>query len=129
MFFGALIADYFVWHYTRAWFDIWGVWRNFLWFVGHFFSIKELMLSLFAPFKRITEGRGDKFSFEDLAAYVIIGILSRVVGAFARITIICIGLLALLCTVVGGFIVYLFWMVAPFVIIGLLGASISMFLI
>lgn len=129
MFFAAIIHDYFVWHYTRAWFEIWGVWRNFLWFVGHFFSIKELTVSLFAPFKRITEGRGDKFNLEDLAAFIIIGILSRIVGACIRLVIIAIGLLALACTIIGGFLVYLFWAVAPFMVIGLLGASISMFLI
>ena len=129
MFFGALIRDYFVWHYTRAWFDIWGVWRNLLWFVGHFFSIRELTLSLFAPFKRVTEERGEKFNFEDLAAFVIIGTLSRVVGACTRIVIIMTGVVALICTVLGGFVVYFFWALAPMLIIGLLGASISMFLI
>jgi len=100
-----------------------------LWFVGHFFSIKELALSLFSPFKRITEGRGNTFSFEDLASFVIIGILSRLIGACVRITIITLGVISLAATIVGGFVVYLFWAIAPFMIIGLIGASISMFLI
>jgi hypothetical protein len=87
------------------------------------------MRSWFAPFKRTTQERGNTFDFEDLAAYVIINILSRLFGAIARTAIIIVGILALLLTIIGGFIVYLFWMVAPLMIIGLIGASISLFLI
>jgi hypothetical protein len=129
MLFAAIIRDYFVWHYTEAWFLIWGVWRNFLWFVIHFFSIPQLMRSWFAPFKRITEGRGDKFDLEDLASYIIIGFLSRILGALVRTIIIVIGLITLALTVIGGFAVYLLWALVPFMIIGILGMSISLLLI
>ena len=129
MLFAAIIRDYFVWHYTQAWFLLWGVWRNFLWFVIHFFSIPQLMRSWFAPFKRITEGRGDKFDLEDLASYIIIGFLSRILGALVRTIIIVIGLITLALTVIGGFAVYLLWALVPFMIIGILGMSISLLLI
>lgn len=129
MFFAAIIRDYFIWHYTRAWFELWGVWRNFMWFVIHFFSLPQLMRSWFAPFKRITEGRGDKFDLEDLAAYVIIGFLSRVVGAIARTAIIVAGFGVLFVTCIGGILVYLLWALIPLIIIGLIGVSISLFLI
>jgi hypothetical protein len=129
MLFAAIIRDYFVWHYTQAWFLLWGVWRNFMWFVIHFFSIPQLMRSWFAPFKRITERRGDKFDLEDLASYVIIGFLSRILGALIRTIIIMIGLTTLALTVIGGFAVYLLWALVPFLIIGILGMSISLLLI
>jgi len=129
MFFASIIHDYFVWHYTQAWWQMWGVWRNFLWFTIHFFSIPQLLRSWFAPFKRIAQNRGDKFNLEDFASYIIINIISRIIGAIARTAIIIVGCIALLCTIVGGFVTYLFWMVAPFLIIGLLGASISLLLI
>lgn len=129
MFFASIIRDYFVWHYTRAWWQMWGVWRNFLWVVIHFFSIPQLSRSLFSPFKRITEGRGNKFSLEDLATYVIVNLISRIIGAIVRIVIILIGLIALSLTVAGGFVAYLFWMVAPFAVIILFGSGISLLLI
>jgi len=129
MFFASIIHDYFVWHYTRAWWEMWGVWRNFILLVVHFFSIPQLAQSWFAPFKRMTQGRGKAFDFEDLASYVIINIISRIIGAIARTVIILFGIAALLITIVGGFVTYLFWMVAPFLIIGLLGAGISLLLI
>jgi len=129
MFFASIIHDYFVWHYTRAWWQMWGVWRNFIYVVVHFFSIPKLLRSWFSPFKRMTQDRGEKFNFEDLAAYVIINFLSRIFGAIARTAIIVVGILALLLTIAGGFITYLFWMVAPIMVIALLGAGISLFLI
>lgn len=129
MLFAAIIRDYFVWHYTTAWFLMWGVWRNFLWFMIHFFSLPQLMRSWFAPYKRITESRGDTFDLEALASYVIIGILSRIIGAIMRTAIILVGVMALGLTIVGGFVTYLLWAVVPLLIIGLLGMSISLFLI
>src|SRR6056297_2397581 len=129
MLFAAIIRDYFVWHYTTAWLLLWGVWRNFLWFVIHFFSLPQLMRSWLAPFKRITEDRGDRYDLEDLASYVIIGFISRVIGALMRTIIILIGLIALVLTIVGGFVTYLLWALIPFIILGVLGMSISLFLI
>jgi len=129
MFFASIISDYFIWHYTRAWFEMWGVWRNLLWAVAHFFSIKELLASLFSPFKRMTEARDQTFSFEDLAEYVIINGLSRLIGALVRSVIILCGCIALTITIVGGFTVYLFWMLAPMLVIGLIGAGVSLLLI
>lgn len=129
MFLPLIIHDYFVWHYTRAWWEIWGVWRNYIWFVVHLFSIPQLLRSWLSPFKRITESRGNTWNFEDLASFVIINILSRFVGAIARTAIILVGLLALLITLGVGFVLYTVWMVLPFIIIGLIGASLSLFFI
>lgn len=129
MLFAAIIRDYFVWHYTTAWFLMWGVWRNFLWFVIHFFSLPQLMRSWFTPFKRITEPRGNRFDLEDFASYVIIGLLSRIIGALIRTIIIVAGVCVLIGTVMAGFVIYLLWALVPLIIISLLGMSISLFLI
>lgn len=129
MFFGVIIRDYFIWHYGRAWWEMWGIWRNFLWFVAHFFSLAQLAQSWFAPFKRIVEKRTKRFDFEDIAGFVIIGLLSRLIGAIIRTIIITLGVVCLLLTVAGGLFVYLLWAVAPLMIVGLLGVSLSLFLI
>ncbi len=105
MFFGSIIHDYFIWHYTQAWSQIWRVWHNFMFVVSHFFSISQLMRSWFEPFKRTTEGRGERFNLEDLASYIIINTLSRVLGALTRSVIILIGIAALAATVLGGLFV------------------------
>jgi hypothetical protein len=126
MLFLSVMNHYLLWHYSRAFWEIFHVWLNFLWFIVHFFSIPQLLGSWFSPWKRMVEDRGNRWDLEDLAGFVIIGFLSRVVGFIMRSIIIGIGLICLIITVVLGFSVYVFWLVAPFAIIGLLGFGITL---
>jgi hypothetical protein len=117
---------YLLWHYTRAFKEIFHVWFNLIWFVIHFFSISQLMRSWFSPWKRMVEDRGRTWNMEDLAGYVIIGFISRIVGFLVRSVVIVMGLFFLLLTIIGGLITYVFWIMAPLVIIGLLGFGITL---
>lgn len=117
---------YFIWHYTRAFLEIFHVWLNLLWFVVNFFSLPQLMRTWLSPWKRIVEDRGEKWNLEDLAGFVIINIISRIVGGLLRTVIIAAGLIALLITVLAGLAVYVFWVFAPAVIIALLVFGISL---
>lgn len=111
-----LLVDYFEWHYSTALKRIFHVWRNFFWFLVAFFSITQLLKSLFSPWKRITEERGKTFDLEDLAGFIIIGIISRFIGFILRFTIILIGLISLIILSVGLLATYVFWLAAPFLI-------------
>ena len=126
MFFLSIAHHYLLWHYSRAFLEIFHVWLNLLGFVIQYFSIPQLIRSWFAPWKRMTEGRGETFNLEDLAGFVIINIISRIIGTILRTIIIFIGLVSLLITILGGFLVYVFWVVAPLVIISLLGFGLTM---
>jgi len=84
------------------------------------------MLSWLAPWKRMTEGRGEKWNFEDLASYIIIGIISRILGAIMRTVVIFLGLVSLAITIGLGVVAFVFWAVAPLVIIGFLGFGITL---
>lgn len=77
----------------------------------------------------MVEGRGQKWNLEDLAAYVVIGLISRIIGFILRTVVIFLGLVSLTITVVGGFVTYLFWVVAPVAIVLLLGFGLSLILI
>jgi len=120
MLFLTIARDYFSWHYTKAFGEIFHVWLNLLWFWIHFFSIPELLKSLFSPWKRVTEKRGEFWDFENLASVLIIGLISRLIGATLRGIIILAGLICLTLTIIGGFITYVFWLVAPIAILSLL---------
>ncbi len=61
----------------------------------------------------MTEGRGNRFSLEDVAGYLIINFLSRLVGAIMRLAIILIGLLFLMVVVLITILTYIFWIFAP----------------
>jgi small-conductance mechanosensitive channel len=126
MMFLTVMHDYFLWHYSRALLELFHVWLNLLWFVVHFFSLPQLMRSWIAPWKRMVEDRGEKWNLEDLAAFVVIGIISRIIGFILRTIVITLGLVSLLVVAVGGFATYAFWLVAPAAIISLLGFGLAL---
>jgi hypothetical protein len=117
MLFTTIVRDYFHWHYTKAWSEVFHVWLTFLWWVITFFSLPTLARSLFSPWKRITEEKKREFSFENIAGYIIINGLSRFLGFLFRSIIISIGLVVLSIIVCLGALTHLFWAVAPVLLV------------
>jgi hypothetical protein len=105
--------SYLAWHYLRAWREIWHVSRNLLWFVYNFFSLPQLARSLFSPWRRITEDRTGGFNFESIAGYLIINLISRLIGCLLRSIVIIIGSLTYLLLCLGIFCLFIFWALAP----------------
>lgn len=116
MLFFSLLQHYLVWHYGPAITSYLRVYRNFWWFLVQFFSIKEIVPSLFSPFKRITESRTKKFDFEDFFGALLINTLSRLIGFVARSFIIIVGLLTLITYSLSGLFFYGVWLIAPLLI-------------
>ena len=125
MLFLSIVHHYLLWHYSRAFYEIFHVWLNLLWFVIHFFSMPQLLRTWVSPWKRMVEGKGEAWNFEDLAGYIIINFLSRLVGFIMRTAILVSGLVSLIFTAIAGFIVYVFWIVAPVAIVGLFVSGIG----
>lgn len=117
MFFLTLVRDYIVWHYFTALVDFLRLYKNFWWFTIQFFSIPQLAGSLFAPYKRITEHRAGLFDIEAWAGFIIINIISRLIGFIARICLITIGLIALVMQCLLSVIWYGIWLAAPAIIL------------
>lgn len=84
------------------------------------------MRSWFSPFKRIVEDRGNTWSFEDLVGFIVIGIMTRFIGAILRTMIIFVGLLGFLLTFTLGLLVFLAWIAAPILIIVLLVGGVAL---
>jgi len=126
MLFISIMQNYLLWHYSRAFLEIFHVWLNFIWFTIHFFSIPQLMRSWISPWKRITENRGNKWSFEDLAGFIIIGLLSRIIGFILRTSIITVGLISLLLVILAGFAIYALWVFLPLIIIAMMVFGITL---
>jgi len=124
MLFVTIMHHYLLWHYTKAFSEIAHIAKNFLWFTVHFFSLSQLLRSFFSPWKRMTEDRGETLNFEDLAGFVIINLLSRIIGMILRTTIILSGVTVLLIVTIATILTYIFWIVAPaallvFIILGI----------
>ena len=109
-----MLLDFSFWYYTRAFRDIFAVWFNFMWFIVHFFSIPLLLRTLFAPWKRITDESRPK-SIEDFLATHLMNVMSRVLGAMARVAVIACGVLFLFIGILALFFVLALWVCLPVV--------------
>jgi len=116
MFFLTIVRDYIFWHYSTALVSFVRLYKNFWWFTVQFFSIPQLAGSLLSPYKRITERRAGLFDIEAWAGFIIINIISRLIGFVVRICIIIAGIIALVVLCLLALIWYTIWLAAPAII-------------
>lgn len=117
----SLARDYLVWHYSVAYVDMFYIWRNYFWFIGHLFSVKDVVRSWISPFKRLKE---DGVSIvRDPATFfgnMFVNMIMRLVGFVIRTALIAIALLCFLMLAVVGAWFVLFWTALPVVLVFLL---------
>jgi hypothetical protein len=117
MLFVSIVHHYLLWHYTKAFGEIFHVWKNIIWFTFKFFSIPQMLRSFISPWKRMTEDRGSTFNFEDLAGFIIINFVSRIIGIILRTVVIIAGTASLVILLAGIMATYIFWVLAPALIV------------
>ncbi|NQU82810.1 MAG: hypothetical protein HQ539_02575 [Parcubacteria group bacterium] len=109
-----------IWHYSGALKGLLKVWRNFLVFTLHYFPVKELLKTLFAHWRRSADSYGKGLDIGRWSRAFLGNMISRGVGAVARIFIIIIGLVAEVLVFFFGLAIILIWICLPvFVVIGL----------
>jgi hypothetical protein len=119
-----IIPYYFSWHYSQGLLDYFRIWKNLVWFLWNFFSIKILLKTFFTPFERLQEKYNGGLDMESLAASIIVTNLMRLVGMLARSVIIIFGLIVLMTFIIAGFFGIFLWLILPFAISGLIFISI-----
>lgn len=117
-----------IWHYTKAYKEIFTLLCNTVWFLFHLFSIKDLIRTLFAPWQRLGERYRGGFHIGEWFASVAINVLMRGVGFFARSIVILIGLCCVVFTVVVFGAVFVVWTLIPVILVFLFVSSIKLFL-
>lgn len=117
MLFCLIARHYMLWHYLAAPREILHIWRNFIWFIDRYFSLGELARSFFSPWRRITEPRHKRFSFEDWASAFIVNTLSRCIGMIMRSILIILGVVSITVLTVCTAIVFSLWIIAPALIL------------
>lgn len=120
-----LLPEYAVWHYTKAWSDLFRIERNVIWFLDNFFSISLLFRTLLTPFRRLEERGAGKSKLEDLLAKLIINTLMRLIGFCVRFATIAAGMAVILATIVFFLAFDVLWFFLPVVVLFLFfyGAS------
>lgn len=121
-----LARDYFTWHYTRALADIFNVWVNYLWFVNHLFSVKDVLFTLFAPWKRLHENPINPLKdMEAFLSSVFVNLIMRIVGMIIRLALIAIALVAWAFVIAVGLVLFPTWIFLPVFMLHGLYSSIS----
>jgi len=117
MFFSSILVEYILWHYSTAlenYVRLVRTGRDFIWY---YFSIPILTRTLLVPYKRITEPRGRRFSFEDWVGSIIINLLSRLIGLCLRLTLLTIGLVCFIGFMTLSVIGYGIWLASPLIVL------------
>lgn len=109
--------SYFKWHYFDSLKDAAVIWRDFLFFIYHFFSLKYLVLSFFKPWRRMGEVYGGGLNIYDFLETIIINTILRLVGMLIKIITFVLGLTAEILTFFGGLIFLAFWFFLPLIFV------------
>ena len=120
----SIIPYYFLWHYSQGLLDYFKVWKNLVWFLWNFFSIKILFKTFFTPFERLKETYSGSLDLEGFAASILVTTLMRLVGMVIRSFIIILGLISLTVFIIGGLLGIIVWLFLPFIILWLMFISI-----
>jgi hypothetical protein len=125
-----MIGPYYLnWHYTQGVVDLFKNLINFLSFEFHFFSVKELLLTLFAPFQRLKEDYGNNaIEFERILSAFVVNFIMRVVGFVVRSIILILAFVSIGITVILIPVLLLIWIVLPLILLILIGGSVWGFL-
>lgn len=121
-----MIGPYYVyWHYTQGLFElIRNIW-NFIVFEFHFFSVTDLLKTLFSPFQRLKENyEWNIVDLENVLSIITVNIVMRIVGLIVRLFILSLAFIFILITFILFPIIILIWLVLPLLLLFLMGGAI-----
>ncbi len=112
---------FFAWYYNKGLQQVLEIWKNFLFFSWRYFSVAELLLTLFAPWHRDVEIRNWR-GWNPLRSseMLIENFFSRLIGLIVRLVVISIGLIFFVAVFAVGLGAVLLWICGPFLVIFLL---------
>lgn len=110
----SVFRDYLVWHYSVALSDILHLWWNYVWFVFRVFSVIPVAKTLFAPWKRLEEGKVSIFKNpQDYFANMFVNLIMRMVGFMVRTALLVIAFISFLFVLIGGLVFLALWIPLP----------------
>ena len=113
-----IITLWFFWHFYEMPKFLLEVWKNYILFISNLFSLPFLLKSLFAPWRKYRWNYPKGFDIGEFFSTLISNIFSRILGAIMRIVLIIIGIPFQIFVIFAGLIIFLLWMLIPFIIIG-----------
>lgn len=112
-----VILLWFYWHFYEMPRFLLEVWKNYILFALNYFSLPDLLKSLFAPWRKYRWNYPKGIDVGEFFNTLISNAISRLLGALMRVVLIIIGILFQISVIFAGLIVFLLWILIPFVII------------
>ena len=111
-----IFLQFIIWYFWETPKNIIFVWKNFLKFNLKFFSVLALLKTFFAPWRQYIWSYGKGFNPGVYFQTFFSNLISRILGAFIRSILICIGLLAEVLIFVFGISVIICWFILPYIL-------------
>lgn len=89
---GIVLFEFLGWIYGEGVREFVGAWANLHWFFYHFFSVPELLRTIFQPLKRRREIYQKGFDPEKFFEAVVVNTVMRIAGFFVRAALILLAL-------------------------------------
>jgi len=108
---------YLKWHYGKALVTTFKTWRNILFFLFNFFSIKNLLGNFFTPWKRLADNYPKSFSLKIYSLTFLVNTIMRMVGIILRSIVILFGLAIYIIFIIFLPVTLLIWLALPIIIL------------
>jgi len=106
--------NFLFWYYSQGIQELLEIWKNFLFFAWRYFSITELLRTLFSPWRRDVSAQSWRGLHPIKTLELLLeNLISRFIGAIVRIVIICLGTVICLCVLAAGIVINFLWISAP----------------
>ncbi len=112
-----IILMWLYWHFLEMPKNILQAWRNFLLFNLNYFSVPLLFKTFFSPWHGYRWSYGRGFDIGRYAGVFASNLISSILGAILRIFLIVIGLTIEIFIIIAGAVIFLIWLLLPFILI------------
>ena len=93
------------------------IWNNYFMFASNFFSVKQLLKTFFAPWRKYNWRYPKGINPVEFFNTLVSNTFSRILGALMRIVLIIVGALLQVFVAIAGLIIFVGWLLTPFIII------------
>ncbi|OGF83209.1 hypothetical protein A2924_02740 [Candidatus Giovannonibacteria bacterium RIFCSPLOWO2_01_FULL_44_16] len=114
MYLGASLMDILFWTYGKGANEFLLLWMNIHWFLYHFFSVPQMLSSLFSPLKRLKDSRGRSFDPQKAMESFILNAVMRITGFLVRLTLLITAVFAQIGVVFAGGVFFALFLLWPF---------------
>ena len=108
--------EYVTWQYGEGVREFVRAWQNVHWFLWRVFSVSLMLRTFFAPFRRTGEAYGRGFDLVAMAQTFLINLVTRFVGVVVRSVLLAVALVFQGAVLLGGGVLFLWFLLTPVVI-------------